>query len=285
MSERKTISFISAPGGVGKTTIALCLSWFLRERNNTPLLIDLDPSLGLTLNLKDFRDYKKEIEDKAKTSADLLEKVIEGGKLRDLEFKYYISNAYFQGVAIDFIASSIRLEDVMGKIWHTTSAGHSEKKLRDALKLMPSDLKYDYIILDNIPCYGLTYALTSLFASDICIVPLRLTYNDLGRTIGMIRKLQETAEKFELSEEEFSNKLYFLFNQVETQYKREGKIPDYKREIQNEFPKATIFYKYIGSQVGFTRIGTKEEQPSDSRNVRKIFTIFYEEFESKIIKL
>ncbi len=28
-------------------------------------------------------------------------------------------------------------------------------------------------------------------------------------------------------------------------------------EIQNEFPKAKIFKKNIGNQVGFTRIGTK----------------------------
>ena len=54
MRDLKIISFISAPGGVGKTTIALCLSWFLAERNITTLLIDLDPSLGLTLNLKNL---------------------------------------------------------------------------------------------------------------------------------------------------------------------------------------------------------------------------------------
>lgn len=284
MNKIRTISFFSAPGGVGKTTIALCLSWFLRERNFTPLLIDLDPSLGLTLNLRNFRDYKKDIDDKARTSADLLEKTIDGVDSRTFDFRYYISNASFQRIPLDFIASSIRLEDVMGKIWHTTTAGHSEKKLRQALNLIPIDLNYDFIILDNIPCYGLTYALTSLFASDICIVPLRLTYNDLGRTIGMIRKLQETAEKYELSEEDFSKKLYFLFNRVETQYKREGKIPEYRKEILDEFPKATIFNKYVGNQVGFTRIGTKEEMASDSRNVKRIFNIFYEEFEKKLMR-
>ncbi len=72
MSERKTISLISAPGGVGKTTIALCLAWFLKERNKPTLLIDVDPSLGLTLSLKDYAVYKTELEDKRRTSADLL---------------------------------------------------------------------------------------------------------------------------------------------------------------------------------------------------------------------
>jgi cellulose biosynthesis protein BcsQ len=33
MSDTKIISLISAPGGVGKTTAALCIGWFLKERN------------------------------------------------------------------------------------------------------------------------------------------------------------------------------------------------------------------------------------------------------------
>ena len=54
MSKTKVVSFLSAPGGVGKTTITLCASWFMRERNIRPLIFDMDPSLGLTLSLMDF---------------------------------------------------------------------------------------------------------------------------------------------------------------------------------------------------------------------------------------
>ena len=214
----------------------------------------------------------------------MLEETLKESRSRNFDFRNFISKGSFQGIPLEFIASSIRLEDVMGKIWHTTTAGHSEKKLKEAINYIPSNLNYDFILLDNIPCYGLTYALVSVFASDICIIPLRLTINDLGRTIGMIKKLQETASKFELSKDKFSKQLYFLFNIVETQYKREGKIPDYKKEIYNAFPNSTIFDKYVGRQAGFSRIGTKEEKPTDNRNVKKIFSLFYQEFERKIIK-
>ncbi|MFQ6127084.1 MAG: ParA family protein, partial [Candidatus Heimdallarchaeota archaeon] len=100
----KTIAFISAPGGVGKTTIALNLAWSLAELNKSTLLIDLDPSLGLTLNLKDFREYYKEIEYKGRTSADLLEKALEGGPPQNFDFKHFLSRVSFQGVTLEFIA-------------------------------------------------------------------------------------------------------------------------------------------------------------------------------------
>ncbi|MFQ6126379.1 MAG: ParA family protein [Candidatus Heimdallarchaeota archaeon] len=279
----KTIAFISAPGGVGKTTIALCLAWFLAERNKSTLLLDLDPSLGLTLTLKDFRDYYQEIEYKRCTSADLLEKALEGGPSQDFEFKHFLTRAPFQGVTLEFIASSIRLEDVMGKIWHTPTAGHSEKKLKEALGYIPGNFNYEYLLIDNIPCYGLTYALTTIHASDAYIVPLRLTINDLGRTLQMIKKLQETAAKFDLSEEQFVNKLYFLYNMVETQYRRESKIPTYEKQIRNMFPGANFFEAFVPSQVGFTRIGTEEERPGDSKKVRELFKPFYTDFERKIM--
>jgi len=99
----------------------------------------------------------------------------------------------------------------------------------------------------------------------------------------MIKKLQETAAKFELSEEEFVKKLYFLYNMVETQYRRETKIPTYEKAIRDMFPGANFFEKFIPSQVGFTRIGTEEERPGDSKKVRELFKPFYTDFERKIM--
>jgi len=43
MGEDKVISFLSASGGVGKTTVAILLSWHLKESGKTNFLIDLDP--------------------------------------------------------------------------------------------------------------------------------------------------------------------------------------------------------------------------------------------------
>lgn len=115
MVENKIISFLSAPGGVGKTTIAILLSWFLKEKGKTNLLIDLDPSLGLTLKLKDIQEYYSEIEMQKRTSADLL-KAANQAELAQKDYKDYVTRSRFKNVNLDFIASSIRLEDVIGEI-------------------------------------------------------------------------------------------------------------------------------------------------------------------------
>ena len=281
MTRPKTISFLSAPGGVGKTTILMCLSWFLRERNQNILLTDMDPSLGLTLLLKEIREYKKDIEDMGYTTADLLEKSVNNPS-RTFDFSQFINRADFKGLTLDIIPASIRLEDILGTIWHSTTGGHREKKFKKALDYVIENKNYDYIFIDNIPCYALMYSIASLFASDYCIIPLRLTVNDLYRTIQMIRKLQKTAEGYEMSERDFYDRIYFVFNQVETQYSREEKIPDYKKELREGCPGAKFFDEFIPDRVAFRRIGTKEERSSDARKVREKFKPFYEDFLKKI---
>ncbi len=278
----KIISLISAPGGVGKTTIAVLLGWFLKERNKKTLLIDMDPSLGLTLNLFDFADYKRDLEDHNKTSADFLELTLRPDELRKFDFNHVISTASFQKYNLDLIASSIRLETVMGSIWYNPSSGHRETKLKDALGYITSKFNYDYIIIDSIPCYAIVYAMTTLFASDKCIVPLRLTRNDLGRTISMIKKIQEDMEQVKVSEDEFYNKLLFVFNRVNTQYHYDKKISSYIDEIRKAIPKAQFFDEYIVQQAGFPRIGTTEQKPEDSKNVKKLFEPFFKDFIEKI---
>ncbi len=280
MSKSKIVSLISAPGGVGKTTIALCLSWFLKEQNRQSLLIDLDPSLGLTLTLKDYAKYKTELEDKKKTSADLLRLTIEGKTESDYDFGGLFADSNFEGIPLDFIASSLRLEEVMSTIWHT-HAGHGEKKLKLALENIPSRLNYETIIIDNVPCYALNYALMTLFASDICIVPMRLTRNDLGRTISMMLKLQEYASIYEMTKETFFEKLRFVFNDV-AHYKKEKKIRSYKTELLDGIPKAKIFNYVIDRQIGFTRINTKDSTSKDVNNVKEKFRPFFKEFNNLI---
>ena len=43
------IGVMPAPGRVGKTTLSLMLGWFLRRDEKSVLVIDLDPSISLSL--------------------------------------------------------------------------------------------------------------------------------------------------------------------------------------------------------------------------------------------
>ncbi|MFO8017355.1 MAG: ParA family protein [Promethearchaeia archaeon] len=277
MTEPKVISFLSAPGGVGKTSIAVLLSWFLKERNKPNLLIDLDPSLGLTLKLKDIQKYYADIENHKRTSADLL-KLANRNELAKSDIKQFISRSRFQSVTLDFIASSIRLEDVMGEIWYGSSLGRS-KKLQQSLKFIPKKT-YNYILIDVIPCYGLKYALLNVIASDICFVPLRITLNDLGRTILMMRELGKKASG-EIAVDELQKKLIFIFNMV--RHYDEDLVSSYGKRLLKEFPNATYFDNFISKRVHFNRINTQEEKSGDEAKVREAFTPFYEEFEDKLM--
>lgn len=275
MIENKIISFLSAPGGVGKTTIAVLLSWLLKEKGKDNLLIDLDPSLGLTLKLTNIQDYYSDIELKKRTSADLL-KAANQGKLTQKDYTDYISRSRFKNVNLDFIASSIRLEDVMGEIWYGSSLGRS-KKLKESLQLIPSEA-YKYILIDVIPCYGLKYALLNLIASEVCFVPLRLTLNDLGRTILMMRELEKKASG-EVSKKEFQKKLVFIFNIV--RFWDEANSSKYAELLLEKFPEASFFENFISKAVSFSRINTADEKKTDENNIRDSFKPFYKEFEER----
>lgn len=275
MVDTKILSFLSAPGGVGKTTIALLLSWFLKEKGKSNLLIDLDPSLGLTLKLKDIQDYYNEIELQKRTSADLL-KAANQGELAQKDYKDYVVRSRFKNMNLDFIASSIRLEDVMGEILYGSSLGRS-KKLKESLQIIPSNA-YKYILIDVIPCYGLRYALLNLIASDICFVPLRLTLNDLGRTILMMRELGKKASG-EIGQKEYQRKLVFIFNIV--RFWDENNSSKYGELLLDKFPDASFFENFISKGISFTRINTKDEKKDDEKNIRDSFKPFFAEFEER----
>lgn len=277
MTKNKIISFISAPGGVGKTSIALLLSWFLKEHGKSNLLIDLDPSLGLTLNLTEIQDYYNDMELQKRTSADLL-KAVNRKTIANKDYSDFISRSRFKDVNLNYIASSIRLEDVMGEIWYGSSLGRS-KKLKESLEIIPADV-YKYIIIDVIPCYGLKYALLNLIASDICFVPLRLTLNDLGRTIMMMRELEKKASG-ELEKEEYQKKLIFVFNMV--RHWDEKEVDKYGKLLIDKFPDASYYKSFISKAVSFTRINTKEEKRDDVQKVRDSFKPFFDEFGKQFI--
>ncbi len=275
MARTKIISFLSAPGGVGKTSMALLLGWFLKQNGHNNLLIDLDPSLGLTLKLIKIQKYYHEIENKKKTSADLLRKIAKEEAV-GTDYIYYLASTRFKSVTLDFIGSSIRLEDIMGDIWYGTSLGR-HKKLKEALDLIPEE-NYDYILIDVIPCYGLKYALLNIVAADHIIMPLRTTLNDIYRTRMMMNELQKKA-KTEIGREEFQNKLYFCFNMVNSY--DEDLVPKFGEWLLEDFPDSHFFSQFIKKRKSFDRINTDNEKSYDMNNVKEVFEPFFQEFERK----
>lgn len=284
MKEATHVSFLSAPGGVGKTTIALCLGWFLRKNAKSVLLTDMDPSLGLTLRLYNTRErifeYKKEIDDKQRTAADFLEMSWKGLHGGESQLDKIIHKIPFKDVSFDFIPGSIRLEDTMSQIWYSTGGGHAEKYLEKGLNEIQSLKNYDYILIDTIPCYAFTYSIQSIVGGDVCIVPLRATIIDLYRTLQMMKKLERTMPKYDVTKEEFYNKMHFVFNIVDTTSKQKDRVERgvYKEDLEKTCMSAYIFDEYIEKAVAYDRIGTKKESRRDENRVEDTFRDFYEEF-------
>ncbi len=76
-NEVKVIPIISAAGGVGKTTLSLMLSYVLSPHYNV-LLIDMDPTAGLTLRMFGDLTYRRLL-DERRTLMDMI---------RDFESKF-----------------------------------------------------------------------------------------------------------------------------------------------------------------------------------------------------
>ncbi|GAB4314183.1 MAG: ParA family protein [Promethearchaeota archaeon] len=269
---RRVVSFLSAPGGVGKTSLCLTLSWMLREKGSSPFLFDLDPSLGLTLRFLNIHEYFNEVETVQRTSADLIRRVHSQEVGRWDEANQYVRQVNFKGIPLYLVPSSIRLEDVLGEIWHGSSLGRG-KTLQSTLSVFPED---STIFVDVIPCYELKYALLTLIASDCIVVPLRPTPNDMGRTILMMRQLAKKASP-EVEEETFQSKLCFAFNMV--RHQDEKRVQVYKQTLVEKFPGARVFREDVPTRVSFNRIGTGEERGDDEKNVKEVLRKFLGEFE------
>ncbi|NIQ04925.1 MAG: hypothetical protein GWO20_04065, partial [Candidatus Korarchaeota archaeon] len=101
---------------------------------------------------------------------------------------------------------------------------------------------------------------------DICIVPLRVTVNDAGRTALILRELQK---KSGLGKKEFINKIIFLFSIVP--YYKQDKIDTYKDELYKTFPGAQFFEQSIKKTVSFTRVSTNQQKSKDIKKVEDAF--------------
>lgn len=229
----------------------------------------------MTLKLLDIQDWRNTIEVKHRTSADLLKNVYDE-EIEQKDPDDFISTTRFEGMIIDFIGSSMRLSDIMDTIWHGSSLKRGEILIK-SLEIIPKNI-YKYIIIDIIPCYELKYSLISLVASDICIVPVRPTNDDLGRTIIM---MQELRKKSGMDEKNFQKKIYFLLNMIQKQSHKEKFRRDFRNILLKKFPNANFFNKYIENHIHFTRVGTKSERGDDLSKVRNFFKPFYEEFKER----
>ena len=163
-----TISLLNMKGGVGKTTLAVNLSWYLYlYGQKNVLLVDLDPQFNATQYVMDyqtFQDHRKN----AGTIADLL---IDQPKL-DLRLSKVKKNPkaaiYTIRTANDKRLDLLPVE--LDLAWVVKNPAQMDFKLERLLCRLRDD--YDYVLIDCAPTDSVLTTM-ALSASDYLLIPMR----------------------------------------------------------------------------------------------------------------
>lgn len=154
MNIMKVISITNQKGGVGKTTSAINIAYFIAKRGFRTLLVDFDPQgnatsgLGIDKNNLDFT-----MADVVSGEKQLGEVIIETefSKLKIAPSTPILANA------------EVELASAKGRF----------TRLKDALKTVEAD--FDYIILDSPPSLSLL-TVNGFIASDYLILPVQAEF-------------------------------------------------------------------------------------------------------------
>ncbi|MDD4956640.1 MAG: AAA family ATPase [Candidatus Omnitrophica bacterium] len=156
----KIISVANQKGGCGKTTLAVNVAAALARMGSETLLVDLDPQAHATYSL----GYEKDAMER-RTSYDIFRSYFdnEGIPLEDIIITGRDKMA-FMPANMSLSAAEINLGNING------AATLLAKTLAD-----PFFNKFEYVIIDSPPSFGFL-ALNSMYAADMILVPLDMSY-------------------------------------------------------------------------------------------------------------
>ena len=267
----KRVSFISAPGGVGKTKLALLLTGYLAKQNKKVLFIDLDPTAGASLLLLDETIFENEIE-KGHSLADLIDDYMDN---KSIDIRDYIIEepVYIYNYPFELLLPGEKLMDLMDRLWNSVEPGNIFKEI---LEKSGINTYYDYVVIDTIPFFIPKYTALSIYVSSTVFIPLRPSLVDLKRTLIMVKNriLKLNTER-----------TYCIFNQVPTRVQSAEYILVNRKVLNRnlDLPKSTIeeyallekYYNKLASRVRFLPIFLKyllaiERFPPFRRGFKKL---------------
>lgn len=209
-SKARAVSFISASGGVGKTTLTILLAkWLLEKKLVSPiklLLVDLDPTAGLSLSLMDEEEYEKRLSD-GQTLVNLYRDYQRGVLSRKISD--YAKPAKHEGKELHVLVPGEELELVADELWRT---GRPGPKFLEIMRNSGAYTLYDCVIFDSAPFFDTRYTVLSIYASERYVVVLRPSLVDTRRTLRMLKRLMEYAGDFGLSTADYLARFLGVIN-------------------------------------------------------------------------
>ena len=175
----KVIAVTNQKGGVGKTTTAVNLSYYLAKSGRKVLLIDFDPQGNATSGLG---------VDKSKLNASILDVIDKTAKLSDVKIKLPFKNLDLAPATPDLANAEPGLAQMKDRFVRLKNGCNSAKD------------DYDFIIIDVPPSLGLL-TVNALTAANYIILPVQAEFyaleglGQLLETMQLVRKsLNPTLE-------------------------------------------------------------------------------------------
>jgi len=167
----KIIAICNQKGGVGKTTTAINLGYYLSHKGKRVLLIDFDPQANATSGLG---------VDKTKIQSDIYDVLVNRTQVQDIIQELYTPEFQLIPSSINLTGAEIELISMMNR----------EYKLKSALKDLT--INHDFILIDSPPSLGLL-TINALTAANSVLIPIQCEYyaleglSQLLNTINLVR--------------------------------------------------------------------------------------------------